>query len=535
MRCGKQPMSARPPLTLLKDTEIAFGSRDWWACMIYEKLRNYDVAKRRHHTNIAGAPTCIDELPQAPEPQRPARQAGDDVETPGNEDSDASEGLQMPIDGARDVEGVLAGDENRTGPRRRPGQEAPIAVTCGVLPPGTGLHHFHKPPLKTQARSAEAAYWRNFSTQWVKVSPNQDDTEVLKTQNTSWGISSLSAVAASESQRLFFKDIDKYQRDPDEPTNTAPTKRKTDAYDRTLAAAVQKLPRSYTRSPTVVMEAAFFLLHEGLLNIPEIGGINVKQARAFLWNAAWLQEHMNAQWAEEDVLRAKRARPEKVNALFTNFNLAIVGPGGTGKTAVLKVTEALINFFAGPETVQKLAPSNAAARLFGGDTIHAVCKLPFGKATLSSKTGRLTKPALTGLRRQWRNIIAAFLDEVSMIAADQFLQCDVRMRQAKQTTQQPFGGLAVNVCGDFLQLPPVDKDGSRHSLARPIDDTGHVAPEGDEEAEATAKAAHAESRQGFELWRSIAKVVCLNVNVRAPDALGKLQEEMRAGHISDET
>ena len=240
-------------------------------------------------------------------------------------------------------------------------------------------------------------------------------------------------------------------------------------------------------------------------------------------------------WEEEDVLRAKTTRPEKVNALFTNFNLAIVGPGGTGKTAVLKVTEALINFFAGPETVQKLAPSNAAARLFGGDTIHAVCKLPFGKATLSSKTGRLTKPALTGLRRQWRNIIAAFLDEVSMIAADQFLQCDVRMRQAKQTTQQPFGGLAVNVCGDFLQLPPVDKDGSRHSLARPFDDTGHVAPDGDEEAQATAKAAHAESRQGFELWRSIAKVVCLNVNVRAPDALGKLQEEMRAGQISDET
>ena len=50
------------------------------------------------------------------------------------------------------------------------------------------------------------------------------------------------------------------------------------------------------KSSTVVMEAAFFLLQEGLLDIPGVGGINVKQARAFLWNAAWLQEHMLKVW-----------------------------------------------------------------------------------------------------------------------------------------------------------------------------------------------------------------------------------------------
>ena len=42
-----------------------------------------------------------------------------------------------------------------------------------------------------------------------------------------------------------------------------------------------------------------------------------------------------------------------------------------------------------------------------------------------------------------------------------------------------------------------------------------------------------EGRQGFELWRSIRRVVCLTVNVRAPGVLGRLQAEMRAGHISD--
>ena len=55
---------------------------------------------------------------------------------------------------------------------------------------------------------------------------------------------------------------------------------------------------------------------------------------------------------------------------FDNFCLAIMGPGGTGKTAVLKVSEPLTVFFVGPDTVRKLAPSNAAARLLGGDTLH---------------------------------------------------------------------------------------------------------------------------------------------------------------------
>ena len=107
------------------------------------------------------------------------------------------------------------------------------------------------------------------------------------------------------------------------------------------------------------MEAAFHLLFaEGLLNVQDLGQINVKQARAFLWNAAWLQEHMSVQWRNEGIPQADL--PGDGARHFADFALAIMGPGGTGKTAVLKVIEALTVFFAGAETVRKLAPSNAA-------------------------------------------------------------------------------------------------------------------------------------------------------------------------------
>ena len=58
-----------------------------------------------------------------------------------------------------------------------------------------------------------------------------------------------------------------------------------------------------------------------------------------------------------------------------------------------------------------------------------------------------------------------FLDEISMVSADQLHQADVRIRQGKQPADHLFGKLAVVLSGDFLQLPPVDKDGSRKSLA----------------------------------------------------------------------
>ena len=145
------------------------------------------------------------------------------------------------------------------------------------------------------------------------------------------------------------------------------------------------------------MEAAYYLVDCGLFNIPDVGTVNVKQARAFLWNAAWLQEHMTARWKLEGELSRKQTDAEPK---FDDYCLAIVGPGGTGKTAILKATEALITIFAGVDTVRKLAPSNAAARILGGDTIHALCKLPFGKHNLKSKKGILEKGSPAAVAKQ---------------------------------------------------------------------------------------------------------------------------------------
>eukprot|EP00973_Karenia_brevis_P001327 181033-Karenia_brevis.AAC.1 len=63
--------------------------------------------------------------------------------------------------------------------------------------------------------------------------------------------------------------------------------------------------------------------------------------------------------------------------------------------------------------------------------MHSLCKLPFGNARLTSKKGRLAATALKQHRQTWKSAIAVYMDEISMVSADQFLQSDVRIRQAK--------------------------------------------------------------------------------------------------------
>ncbi len=334
----------------------------------------------------------------------------------------------------RHEEGDLVTDP-AAAPPARDRTTVPVFTHCGVLAGTRSAEDVHDPPATVHARNAEGRYWKDFSTQVQNVFSENASDEARVIQEVSWNIQGVDALSAAERQQNFFKSVDQFHADPEDLLPTGA--KRTDPIDLKKATAIKKMPPSYAASDAVVMESAYFLIKEGMLNNPDTGTVNVKQARAFLWNAAWLQEYMSSRWREEGLLQGQGQ-----DRKFQQFALAIIGPGGTGKTAVLKVTEALTVFFAGPDTVRKLAPSDAAARLFGSDTLHSLCELPFGKSRLTSKQGRLTKDTLRRHWKKWETAVAAYMDEVSMISSDQFLQCDVRMRQAKMRSESPLGGLA---------------------------------------------------------------------------------------------
>ena len=189
-------------------------------------------------------------------------------------------------------------------------------------------------------RNTEALYWQNFAEKHEQNFGDRGDDQSVYAENSSQHIDADDALAAVEEQKKLFQRIDKDEVDiTDHRLASSGLKE----FDRRLERSVQALPKQYVRSETIVMEAAFHLIKTGILNIPDVGRVNVKQARALLWNAAWLQEYMNSIWRDQGVL-PPLAESSKKNGL-DDFALAIMGPGGTGKTAVLKTIHALIDFW----------------------------------------------------------------------------------------------------------------------------------------------------------------------------------------------
>ncbi|CAK0905228.1 unnamed protein product, partial [Prorocentrum cordatum] len=506
---------------------------EWWAHRILESIRNYDFASSRRQAISEAVPSSV-QMPFLP-PWNAARDeaaqaAANDPDTLLESDDDGDDDANPPD---------IPLDDDNTGndaPARRHRAPDPASLLCGIFPAGVEMDDVIAPAAWLRSTAAEAKYIVEFMRENSARLRAPDVASRAPVFEDAVRLRPAASLAAADRQADFFKMIDAWKAE----TSTKPqksTQETQDALQHRLQTVMadgrsSAFPLVPPRTRTAVLDACFHLLRAGVLNVVDMPEINVKQARALLWNAAWLQDVMNrARGFDEPSGPTVTGRP----SLADGFQIALMGPGGTGKTAVLRVVEAIICYFNGPDTVQKCAPSNSAARLLRGDTLHALCKLPFGNVTVSSKKGRLTRTVLESHRSRWEGALACFIDEVSMVAAAQLFQAEVRLKAAKNSTQA-WGGLGMTLSGDFMQLPPVDPTGDNRSLATDLDEVDVLNEKGEYDQEHNAdkkRSKHVETVQGLQLWRRVRKVVTLEVNVRAPGTLSQLLAEMRAGNISD--
>ena len=318
---------------------------------------------------------------------------------------------------------------------------------------------------------------------------------------------------------------------------------------KSISAAIASLTAEPTKrqpSHTVVLEAAAYLLGKGLLTIKQLQQTNVKQGRALLIWASWLQYQKSCDWVAEG--KISRDGMLHTPTLLRQLEMILMGAAGSGKTTTVMVQEALLDFFCGDGSMKKSAPTITAARLLGGNTVHALYKLPLG--TLHGKRGKLSDAVLKPFRKKWASTRAHVIDEMSMLLPNNFYQLEVRSRTAMRDATKRFGGLATLLGGDFLQLPPVD--GQWKSLAVPWEQVERLRQEIEEETnrkvgpqakqekkavnkkdELMAQVREAEHRGGCELWRSLQVVVSLTLNMRSGGVLARILQEMREGGLSD--
>ena len=100
--------------------------------------------------------------------------------------------------------------------------------------------------------------------------------------------------------------------------------------------------------------------------------------------------------------------------------------------------------------VIKLAPTGKAASNINGLTMHTGLKFPFAGEYIP--LGDEPRDSLRTLLGSLRIVI---VDEMSMVRSDHLYFLDLRLKEIKQC-EQDFGGVAVLLFGDLMQLQPVN-------------------------------------------------------------------------------
>ena len=141
-------------------------------------------------------------------------------------------------------------------------------------------------------------------------------------------------------------------------------------------------------------------------------------------------------------------------------NLFITGPGGTGKSKLIK--DFVIYCYKIKKSVQVTALTGCAAILLGHNakTIHSWS----GIKLCRGEPEKIVEQILSNKRalKNWKSIKVLIIDEVSMMSAKMF---DVLNRIGKmiRRSDQPFGGIQIILTGDFYQLPPIENKGEPES------------------------------------------------------------------------
>ena len=137
-------------------------------------------------------------------------------------------------------------------------------------------------------------------------------------------------------------------------------------------------------------------------------------------------------------------------------NIFITGPGGAGKSALIKMIHH--HSYSRFKDIHVTALTGCAAVLLNckAKTLHSWAGIGLGNGTTEQLVNKIKKNKFA--KALWRGTDILVVDEVSMLSLKLFNTLN-EIGKAVRGNFKPFGGIQIIFSGDFFQLPPVgDKD-----------------------------------------------------------------------------
>ena len=146
---------------------------------------------------------------------------------------------------------------------------------------------------------------------------------------------------------------------------------------------------------------------------------------------------------------------EQKEALYKykkGLNIFITGPGGSGKSELIKIINN--DAYLKRKKIKICALTGCAAILLKckAQTLHSWAGIGLGKAPLATIIHNIGKNPK--IRERWCSIRILVVDEVSMLSKKLFELLNIIAKIIRKN-DKPFGGIQLIFSGDFYQLPPV--------------------------------------------------------------------------------
>ena len=195
--------------------------------------------------------------------------------------------------------------------------------------------------------------------------------------------------------------------------------------------------------------------------IPIFNSVEIKHYSVLVSNAAKLSydQFFAFQKILDYCFQLKVSRKNSCLPRPTPPRIILEGGAGSGKSYTINTIRDWINYllFDPGDNIDQpyllvAAPTGMAATNVNGSTIHSTFKFSFGNTFR-----RLGDANRDKIIDAYKNVQFIIIDEVSMISSDMLFNISKRLSEIK-CCDDFFGGCAIILVGDFMQLRPIDNN-----------------------------------------------------------------------------